>query len=133
LIRVYNHSSEMCRDRQITSQENCQFFLETRRFVSVFEIPRTSLSLIYNWCNLCCSSSKCEHISLIFTFSELKISEFSNVNTNHHIEGSTDFYFPNPISSNLFEFPATKSHSKINIFHTLALKIMKQILLNLTC
>jgi hypothetical protein len=30
-----------------------------------------------------------------------------------------------PKFGNLFEFPAKKIHSKINIFHTLALKIVK--------
>jgi hypothetical protein len=38
------------------------------------------------------------------------------------------FPLPNPVFCNLFEFPATKS----NIFHTLGLKTMKKILLNLT-
>jgi hypothetical protein len=31
----------------------------------------------------------------------------------------------NPKFGNLFEFSATKIHSKINVFHTLALKIVK--------
>jgi hypothetical protein len=43
------------------------------------------------------------------------------------------FFRSDPINfCNLFKFPATKIHSIFNLFHTLALKIMKQNLLNLT-
>jgi hypothetical protein len=38
---------------------------------------------------------------------------------------------PKPNFSNLFGFPTNKIHSEINILHTLALKIVKQNLLNL--
>ncbi len=43
-----------------------------------------------------------------------------------HIERSTEFIFPSKLNfCNLFQFPTTNIHSKINIFHTLALKFVK--------
>jgi hypothetical protein len=43
-----------------------------------------------------------------------------------HIERSTDLFFPSKLNfCNLFQFPTTNIHSKINIFHTLALEIVK--------
>jgi hypothetical protein len=48
---------------------------------------------------------------------------------NEHIEGSIDFSFKNQFLQFVWIFN-NKIHSKINIFHTLALKIMKQTLLN---
>jgi hypothetical protein len=62
-------------------------------------------------------------------FQNWKFSKFSNVNTLR-----AQLIFPSkPNFCNLFEFLATKSTQKSNIFQTLALKIVKWILLNLTC
>jgi hypothetical protein len=54
-------------------------------------------------------------------------------------DSPTDIFLPNPIFGFPFGFlglkiiiSSNKIHSKINIFHTLALKIEKQTLLNLT-
>lgn len=50
-----------------------------------------------------------------------------------HIEGSTDFF---PSKPNFLQFVWISTNKicwKINIFHTLALKIVKYTLLNLTC
>jgi hypothetical protein len=52
----------------------------------------------------------------------MKISNFGNVNT---FEGSADFPFQNPIFAICLNFQQTKSTQKIDIFHTLALKIVK--------
>ncbi len=60
-------------------------------------------------CSLC-RWPKCEHITLFFTFSDLKISKFSNVHTlrAHQIVPLRTQMF-----SNGFEFPATKSIPKL--------------------
>ncbi len=66
--------------------------------------------------------------SSFFTFLGLKISKFTNVNTFR-----VQLIFPSkPNFCNLFEIFSNKIHWKINIFHTLALKIVKLAQLNLT-
>jgi hypothetical protein len=71
-------------------------------------------------------------VNTFFIFHILRIwnfLKFGNVNTMRVQRIS-------PSQPNLFQFvwiSSNKTHSKINIFHTLVLKIVKWTLLNLTC